>query len=199
MKIKGFFINEKRYIKKWIFTMLIFFIIGIVSGTLYCTSLASDYDSSVSSYLSSYFEQIRNNCEYISIFKNSLFDYFKIFIIIFVSAFFRPGVILTTASVILKGFIIGFTSASFIKYFNIAGLLASLSSLPSTLIYLPSLLMLASASVVFAINRHRQEKSKLKGYIVLSICCLTIFCVASLFDTFITTTFMKIISSVFVD
>ena len=82
MKIKGFFINEKRYIKKWVFTMLIFFIIGIFSGTIYSTSLTSNLDNSVYSYLSSYFKQIRTDCEYMSIFKNSLIDYLKFFVIL---------------------------------------------------------------------------------------------------------------------
>ena len=199
MKIKGLFISEKAQLKKWIYITLFLFIAGVTAGAGYSVLLSAESDSSVVKYLNAYFCKIAVECNYSEVLYNSLIEYTKLFIIIFLSSFVRPGIIVIEGTAVLKGIISGFTTASFIKYYGTKGIFASLSSLPSTVIYLPALLFFCAGSAVYCLNRYNREKKQTKRYIVLAICCLTTFCVASISDTYITTTFMKLISSFFVD
>ncbi len=197
MRIKSFFINDRQYAKKWIYIIFTLFIIGVCSGTVYSITLTQDADNSVNRYLVSYFEQLNSVTNHFEILKNSIYDYMKLFTLIFLCSFIRPGIVLIGSSVILKGFITGFTAASFIKYYGTGGLLAQAAALPSTLIFVPALTLFAASAAIFCINRHRSDKSKFRTFMTLSICCLTIFCAVSFLDAFVTTTFMKFFSSFF--
>lgn len=197
MRVKGIFIDEKNYIKRWTYIDFTIFIIGITLGAIYCALLDFDADNSLSSYLSRYFIQLQENLNRTQIFKNSLCGYSKTFLIIYFCSYIRPGILGTTLALCAKGFSSGFTTASFIKYYGLKGILIPGISLISVLIYLPALLVFSSFSMTLSINKFQGERRKIKSFNLLAICCFTIFCVAALCDAFITTTFMKLISSVF--
>ena len=65
MKIKGFIVNDKKYIYQKTFVMLIIYIIGIILGAIYCTLIASQSDDSLYSYLSNFFTHIKEDLPYI--------------------------------------------------------------------------------------------------------------------------------------
>lgn len=197
MKVKGFFIDEKSYIRRRTYIAFVIFIIGIILGAVYCVTLNAESDNDLNAYLTKYFSSIQANGNQSGILKNSLLGYIKIFVVIYLSSFVRPGIFLTASTVTLKGFTSGFTTASFIKYYGVKGMLIPSASLVSVLLYLPAMLILSASSMSCSVNRYNYEKSRLRSFNVLSICCFTIFCAASFSDAFITTTFMKLIASLF--
>ena len=69
--------------------------------------------------------------------------------IVFVMGFFRFGFIVTGAVVIRKGFVAGFTAASFIRAYGIRGLLGLLSASPMTVVVMPTLIIYSAINQYF--------------------------------------------------
>ena len=199
MKIKGFFMGEKRFIRKWIYISFVFFVIGITIGAIYCILLDTEADNTLNSYFIKYFSDIRGKNSSITVFKNTLVGYTRLAVIIYLCSFVRPGVVGSIAVVVIKGFTSGFTNASLIKYFGVRGLLIPGVSFLTVLLYLPALLVMTAGSVNCSLNRYKGERGQLKAFTGLAICCFTIFCAASLSDAYITTTFMKLIARFFTE
>ncbi len=197
MKIKGYILNNKNYIFQKTLLMLTIYIIGISAGAIYCTFIASQFDDSLYTYLLNFFTKIKDELPYLDTLKSSIFKNIRLFFILFVSSYFRLGYIPIIATVGIRGFVAGFSSGIFIKYYSIKGLLLCLSSLFSSLLFLPCFLFFASASFIMCADRRMSDNSKKRKYVLLAICTLTIFCASSLIDSFITTTFMKLISPYF--
>ena len=193
MKINSFYINEKKYMSKWIYIIFGLFCIGITIGAVYCTCLNTSSSLSVNNFLTNFFSSFNADIDKFSSFKNSAFNNLKFFIFIFLSSFVKPGVVFIGGCSILKGFISGFTIASFIKFYKAKGLLIYLCQLPSLLIFIPSFIFFCTYAIVFCINKHNTEKNKVKKFILLSFCCLTIFCITSFIDGYISTIFMKLL------
>ena len=195
MKIQKCFVNDAHYMKKWKYIMFIIFAIGICGGTIYSVFLNQEADKSLGGYLMSYFDNISTVN---GLLKNSLIDWLRLFIIIFICSFVRLGVVPIMGAVFMKGFVTGFTSACFVKYFDSAGMLASVATLPVIILYLPALIIFSSGAIIFSINRYRNDKIKFYRFLLLSFCCLTIFCVVAFADAFLTTTFMKFFAPIIV-
>lgn len=197
MKIRKFYFNNRRYTKKWIYILLVFFIIGICAGSVYAALLNVEFDLEINSYFYDYFNNIKLSDNRTLVLKNSLVSNIKTVVLIFLVAFLKPGILVILATVGLKGFICGFTAATFVKHYSVYGMLLTSSSIVSDFIYFPFFIYYCSKAVSFCINRQKTEKSKIKEFLMLSICCLTIFCITSFVDAFITTTFMKLTASKF--
>lgn len=197
MKIKGFIVNDKKYIYQKTLLMLTIYMMGIVAGAVYCTLLSSQSDDSLYSYLSGFFIRIKEELPYLKTLKSSLFKNLRLFFILYILSYFRLGSVGIMSTVGIKGFVSGFASGAFIKYYGMKGLLLSLSPLFSNFLFIPSFLVLSSASFIMASERKNSDKTKKRKYVLLAICCLTIFCVSSVLDSFLTTTFMKLISALF--
>ena len=115
--------------------------------------------------------------------------------IIFLMGFLRFGFIVTGAIIVRKGFIIGFTTASFIKFYGAKGMLVMLSTMPTILITIPTLLLFSAVSIKYSLNSERKSKKIIFSYIFFMIIIISIFCVASLSEGYLTTTFMSWVSS----
>ncbi len=197
MKIKGYILNSKNYIFQKTLLMLIIYIIGISLGAIYCTLIASQFDDSLYTYLLNFFAKIKDELPYIDTLKSSIFKNIRLFFILFVSSYFRLGCISIITTVGIRGFVVGFSSGIFIKYYSIKGLILCLSSLFSSLLFLPCFLFFASASFIMCTDRKMSDNTRKRKYVLLAICTLTIFCASSLLDSVLTTTFMKLISPYF--
>ncbi len=197
MKIKGYILNSKNYIFQKTLLMLLIYITGISAGAIYCTFIASQFDDSLYTYLLNFFGKIKDELPYLDTFKSSIFKNIRLFLILFVSSYFRLGSVSIIATVGIRGFVVGFSSGIFVKYYSIKGLLLSLSSLFSSLLFLPCFLFFASASFIMCSDRKMSDNIQKRRYVLLAICTLTIFCASSLIDSYITTTFMKLISPFF--
>lgn len=198
MKINGMYVSQKKYTKKWIYISSLLFLSGVILGTIYCICLNDSSDASVNKYLMSYFNQLTTKSDNFGVLKNSLKSYIGGFLLVFLCAFARPGLLVIHSFVVIRGFILGFTTSAFFKYFASFGLLSSISSVPSFVVFVPTIIVFSSVASSFCINRQGTKNEGLRQYIMLSICCLAIFCVVSFLDAFVTTTFMKLFSSFFI-
>lgn len=197
MKIKGYILNNRNYIFQKTLLMLIIYIIGISAGAIYCTFIASQFDDSLYTYLLNFFAKIKDELPFLDTFKSSILKNIRLFLILFISSYFRLGYIPIIATVGIRGFVAGFSSGIFVKYYSIKGLLLSLSSIFSNLLFLPCFLFFASASFIMCADRKMSDNIQKRRYVLSAICTLTIFCASSLADSIITTTFMKLISPFF--
>lgn len=197
MKIKGYILNNKNYIFQKALLMLTIYITGISLGAIYCTLIASQFDDSLYTYLLNFFAKIKDELPYLDTLKSSIFKNIRLFFILFISSYFRLGFISIIATVGIRGFVVGFSSGIFIKYYSIKGLLLCLSSLIPSLLFIPCFLFFASSSFIMCSDRKMSDNIKKRKYVLLAICTLTIFCASSLLDSVITTTFMKLLSPYF--
>ena len=179
MKLNDIVANEKH--GNGLLGLLIFLlVVGVTVGSVYLAKNSGDMA-----------EEIKN-C--MTVFKNSLQANLISVGIVFLMGFLRFGFIVTGAIIVRKGFIIGFTTASFIKFYGVKGLLVMLSTMPTILITIPTLLLFSAVSIKYSLNSERKSKKIIFSYIFFMIIIISIFCVASLSEGYLTTTFMSWVS-----
>lgn len=198
MKLSTYFANNNTHRNRIIFIISSLFTLGIIIGTIYLIYLPDNSSQALSIYLNKYFNNVKTNTSYRLIFKNSIINYLKSFIIIYISSFVRPGIVTTSLCVMSKGFSMGFCTSAFIHHYKLKGILIPIGSLISDFLYIPALILFASFSISASLNAKNRENSHFKQFTLLSICTFTIFCISALLNCTITTTFMKLISSFFV-
>ena len=193
--MKILFKSNKKYMLKWIYILFFIFVLGVILGAFYLSLMPDDKTYSIKRYLISYFDEISADINYKDIFKTSLYNNFKIFLILFICAFSKPTSVISCLVIVFKGFFFGFTTASLIRFYSTDGLFLSFSFIPSAFITITSMVFYAAFSIISSNNGIKKDRKKLSSFLILSFCYLTIFCVAAFGDTFITTTFMKIVYS----
>ena len=164
---------------------------GAFAGALYMA--LSSADGELYSYLMRFFQSLSEGIDKFSIFKNSLRDNLGVFLFVLICGMFRFGIVGSAAACAAKGFAGGFTAAAFVRYYGAKGMLVSLASFPASLIYMPTFIAFCTFSACFSVTPHKKEKSNLGAYLLFSLICFTIFCVASFFDGYVTTTFVKLL------
>lgn len=169
-----------------------FFILaaGVISGSIYLLKTADVSGEGIKSYLETFMKSgIEKNK--LDVCKCAFKENLIIFLIIFISGFFRFGIVFSAAAVIRKGFVIGFTVSSFIKFYGLNGLLIMSATMPSLLIIIPALLIFLAISVNFSLSKEKNQKNFIFSYIFFGIFIFTIFCAAAFSEGYLTTTFMK--------
>lgn len=178
-----------------LFAIVIFLlVVGVTAGSIYLTEHSADMGDGIKAYIGSFFSSFAENRNNITVFKNSLEANLISLGIIFVMGFFRFGFVVTGVILVRKGFIMGFTAASFFKFYGAQGMLVMLSTMPTVIITIPALLFFSVISVKFSLNREKKQKKIIFSYIFFLILMISIFCVAALAEGFLTTTFMTWIS-----
>ena len=124
------------------------------------------------------------------VFLSSLLNNLKIFSVIFIAGFFKAGIPFTLGAGCIQGFTSGFTATALIKIMGSKGLFINLSSLISVLIFVLNLIFFGAFSMNYAAFELKYDSDLKKNYIIFSFIFLTIFCIASFFDGYITTIFM---------
>ena len=177
------------------YAVVIFLLImGVTAGSVYLAKHSADMGEGIKNYIGSFFSSFAETKNNMTVFKNSLTSNLISIGIIFVMGFFRFGCIATGAIIVRKGFIMGFTAASFFKFYGFQGMLIMLSTMPTVFITIPALLFFSAVSVKFSLNPDKKQKKLIFSYIFLLILMISIFCVASLSEGFLTTTFMSLMS-----
>lgn len=174
--------------------MMFFLAAGIIAGSVYMVKSGDGMGDGIRSYLENFFASFAENHNNAAVFKNSLASNLITAAIIFVMGFFRLGCIGTAALLLRKGFIVGFTSASFIKCYGAKGILVMLSTMPAVLITLPAMMAFAAVSIRFSLRENKKQKKLIFSYIFFLFLIISIFCAASLADGYLTTTFMTWLS-----
>lgn len=111
--------------------------------------------------------------------------------IIFAMGFFRFGFIVTGAFIIRKGFITGFTVASFVSAYGARGILGLLAASPMNVITSPLLIMYSAVSVMYSVNKNKFQKKFVLSYIFFTIFVISIFCAVLYAEGVLSTIFMK--------
>lgn len=179
---------KNRGMKTYFIIGAAIFIVGMFLGSFYAAGLEGNAYSEVAEYLKTFFS--KGFGEKAEVFKKSLWLNFRVFFVIFMAGFFKLTIPVTIATVGFQGFISGFTTASFVKVFGIKGLLLGLSGILATVTFILNLVVFGAWSMKFSLCNGKNDRFLKKNYLVLSLICLTIFCITSLMDGYITTTFM---------
>ena len=193
MKINDIMTDERH--GNGLFFVLIFLLgLGVTVGSVYLAKNSVDMAEGIKNYIGSFCTSVTENKNSMAVFKNSVQSNLLCIGIIFLMGFFRFGFIVTGAIIIRKGFIIGFTTASFVKFYGMKGMLIMLSTMPTILITIPALLLFSAVSIKYSLNPEKKSKKIIFSYIFFLIIIISIFCVASLSEGYLTTTFMSLIS-----
>ena len=176
---------------------LMFLCFGVGLGSIYLMKTNNENYTYIKEYLTSFFDAV-NTLSKKNIFKNSVYDNILMAFVIVISGFFKPGFIVILTCMIKKGFVLGFTSASMLKCFGIRGLLINMAYLPTLIISLTTLVFLCQLSIKFASDNVKNRKKLRSHYIIFAIITITIFCISSFMEAYLTTTFMEWISKSFV-
>jgi len=189
---KGSADMERGSFNKLLILFLMILCLGVGFGSICLMKTDNNHFLQIKEHLNSFFyglEGISKN----NVLKNSLYENITLAIVIFICGFFKPGIIVVALCIAKKGFVMGFTSASMLKCFGIKGLLINFTYLPSIIVALPMLMFFSSGSVNALKSNTNIDKKLLLYYILFAIITITIFCVASLLEAYLTTTFMKMI------
>lgn len=186
--------TDERHGNGLFFVLIFLLVIGVTVGSVYLAKNSVDMAEGIKNYIGSFCTSVTENKNSMTVFKNSVQSNLLCIGIIFLMGFFRFGFIVTGAIIIRKGFIIGFTTASFVKFYGMKGMLIMLSTMPTILITIPALLLLSVVSIKYSLNPEKKSKKIIFSYIFFLIIIISIFCVASLSEGYLTTTFMSLIS-----
>ena len=177
MKLNDIVADEKH--DNGLLGLLIFLlVVGVTVGSVYLAKNSGDMAEGIKNYIGSFCTAVSENKNSMTVFKNSL----------------QANLIIVGIVFLRKGFIIGFTTASFIKFYGAKGMLVMLSTMPTILITIPTLLLFSAVSIKYSLNSERKSKKIIFSYIFFMIIIISIFCVASLSEGYLTTTFMRYIS-----
>ena len=171
---------------------LLLLALGVTAGSMYLAKNSADMGEGIKEYLSRFFTSFSENRNNAAVFKNSLASNLMCAGMNFVMGFFRFGCLGTGALLLRKGFVMGFTAASFFKFYGAQGVLIMLSTMPTALITLPTLIMFSAVSLRFSLNSNKKQKKLIFSYIFFLILTISIFCAASLAEGYLTTTFMTL-------
>lgn len=160
---------------------------GIVIGSVYLTKTAVSSGEGIQAYLDS-FTASGADMDKFAVFKKAITENVIMLAVVFVAGFFRFGIVLTAAAIIRRGFIMGFTTASFIKYYGAKGFLAMASTMPSVILLIPAFLIFAAVSAGFSMLENK--KSMLMFYILFALLIFAVFLISALSEGYITTSFL---------
>lgn len=163
---------------------------GIVIGSVYLTKTAVSSGEGIQAYLES-FVASGADMDKLAVFKKAITENAVMLAIVFAAGFFRFGIFFTAAVIIRRGFIMGFTTASFIKYYGVKGFLAMASTMPSVILLIPVFLIFAAVSAGFSMTENK--KSMLMFYIMFALFVFALFCASALSEGYITTSFLGLI------
>lgn len=182
--MKEFFKKEK--------TIAIFVVLAIFLGTIIGAFLAatSGLDEVTKNFLGEIFAGFEGGDKYL-VFLNSFYDNIRVFLIVFLLSFFKFGSIGIVATGLIKGFVSGFTTAVFVKYYSLKGLVVPLASFFSNAIFIPAFVLFLICSAKFTFLK--KTKNNVFRFISLSVISFAIFCVSSFLDGYLGTTFMNLL------
>lgn len=182
---------KNKGIKFFLIIMMSVFALGVILGSIYAADISAETESEIYEYLSAFLaNDIRGKGE---IAFTSFLNNLKVFAFIFAAGFFRFGMPITLGVSCMEGFVSGFTAATLIKLMGFKGFLISMSSMASVLIFVINLIFYGAVSMSYGLSEEKFEKNTKKNYMLISFFAVTIFCIASFFDGYISTTFMNVV------
>ncbi len=196
--ITDYIVNNRM---KYIFACICL-VFGIVIGSLLAVFMDSEGFTSLGIYMNNFVSaHILQPISRKSVFNFSVYNNFKIILLMWISGFGVFFIPLGLAQLIAKGYKIGFTTVFLTQLYGVKGALFSLISvIPQMLLLIPTLLTYTVFNINFAfeLRRIRQHGQTflsnkdlcLKNLAFLSL-TIVILVVCSLIDTFVIPTVLK--------
>lgn len=198
-------LSNIKFDKRYVFFSLIIVILGIITGALFIVMLKNEDKTLVIEYIESFIENIKTNkINYTDILKNILMVNYIIIIIISIIGFTYFLFPVNILILFYKSFIIGFSLSSFILTYRIKGLLLSLIYIfPHLIINILLFAILTAYTLKLSISmiKHIIKKKDVNmrvyfnKYLYVLIIFTILVTVTSLYETYISTYLIKLISN----
>lgn len=187
--------DNKYFSSKSMYIVFGVLLLSIISGSIFCGMQNTAEGLKMSEYLTDFLKSVTSINKFQTA-MGKIREYSVIAVIIFISAFFKAGILFNLGAVIRQGFVIGFTLSAFFKVFGVRGITAMLLMLPELLVFLLALLIFSSTSTKMAFLTFKNKKNFLIFFVFFSFFCAAIFCVSAFLNGYLTTIFMKWASTV---
>ena len=195
--------------KKINFLVIIILFLGIVSGAVFMNIINLNDRNLVIDKIQMFISNIdKQNINSLLVFKNSMFINLLYSVLLWVLGFTIVGVLVNIFILYMKGFVFGFSLASFIVTYGYKGIILSvLYTFLGQLLNLLVVMMLSIYSIMFTINLFKQILKNghsinilkfFKNYSLIFIITIIISLVSSIGETFIFPVFIKIIIKLFI-
>lgn len=189
--------------KKTIFFLGIIAIVAIVFGSLFSVMLNESDKNLVSEYISSFFENIKNNnLNYTMALKNGSISSLSYILIVWLLGISIIGMPIVLFMYFSKFFVIGFSISSIIKGYGLKGCLLSFAYIfPHQIIYIIAYTMLSIYSIKMStklistiIKKDKIDfKPIINKYLFVLLLSIITGLLALLFEVFVTPKFINII------
>lgn len=193
------------HLKKKFLFLLIIVIMGIVTGFLFSNILSNDDKKIVYQEITNFFNNIINDVpiNYGSNFLFSIKNNFLYLIIIIVFGLSVIGLILNNFILFFKSFLLGFILGSIINIYLYSGIVLGIVYVfPFMIINIFAYALIISYANLFSLKlfnvlfkkKEYNFHSLLKTYFKVSLFCLVILIISSLYETFITPFVIRLFS-----
>ena len=191
-----------------IFIISILFL-GVITGGIYANIISINDKNLVIDKIKVFIDNINNNSlNTLLIFKNSIGINISYLIIIWLLGMSLIGIVVNILLLFMKGFIFGFSIASFIITYGIKGIALSFIYLIfGQLLNIIYILLLSIYSLIFSskiikiiLKRETNEKISpfLKNYFLILIICTVISLISSVSETFLLPALVKLIIKLYI-
>ena len=191
-----------------IFVISILFL-GVILGSVYANIIGLNDRNLVIDKIKVFIDNINSgSLNAFLVFKNSTVINFSYLIIIWILGISIIGVIIGIILLFLKGFIFGFSLASFIITYGIKGIMLSFIYLIfGQLFNVIFIVILTVYSIIFSIkliknifNREMNQKllSFMKNYLIILVMCILLALVSSVSEAFILPSLIKLVIKLYI-
>ncbi|WP_073195907.1 stage II sporulation protein M [Caloranaerobacter azorensis] len=207
VNLKKIFNNHfQKYIFLY-FLVIVFLMIGISTGAITIRTVDDTAREQIINYLGSFSSIISKDADLntIKVFRYSITNNIQTIIAIWLLGITVIGVPIVLIIIALRGFIIGFTVAFFIKEFKIKGLtLSLLYLLPQNVFLIFGFIVTSVISILFSISilknrinviRRPSFLNRFVNYTITMFIISIIIIIGSLVESFTTPIFLKVINN----
>ncbi len=187
------FFEYKKSIRLFYIISFSVLFLSTIIGSLCLTRLYGSTED-IRLFIENYTNSIKDGMDMWGIVKSSVLSYSILAVIVFISSYFHIGYLVSLFMCARKGFVDGFTLSAMFSIYRFKGMHLYVPYIPQVFITIPLICFFIAISSVFSINRKDMDKKSKIIYIIFSTTVFTIFCICSIFEGFLTTTFAKWLS-----
>lgn len=187
--------NILKYDKKIMFFLNIIAVIGIISGSIFVIIINKNDKKMMIVSINNLFNKIKeNNFDFLSIFKNTIFNNFIISFIIWIIGISVIGIVITILLVFYKCFILSFTISSIIYVYSFKGIILSIIYIfPHMIVNILTFLYISSYSIKLSIiltktilkRENLNFKQFLNNYLKVLLISIVILFLSSIYESII--------------
>ena len=187
--------NILKYDKKIMLFLNIIAVIGIISGSIFVIIINKNDKKMMIVSINNLFNKIKeNNFDFLSIFKNTIFNNFIISFIIWIIGISVIGIVITILLVFYKCFILSFTISSIIYVYSFKGIILSIIYIfPHMIVNILTFLYISSYSIKLSIiltktilkRENLNFKQFLNNYLKVLLISIVILFLSSIYESII--------------